>query len=140
MLLLKFIFARRNYNYQVQQVAGGFLMKKNKFLFGKRSKKKSWKPRTWDIAGGHSLKDEHPFDTLKREKKEEIGITVLYAKLLAAIDVSDEGNRNTFQYHIYMITSWKGKPANRSKEYSKIRWFTRTELTERKLALQITCR
>lgn len=119
----------------MQQVAGGFLMKKNKFLFGKRSKHKSWAPCTWDIVGGHSLKDEQPFDTLKRETHEEIGITVLHAKLLTVIDVPDESNGSTFKYYIYMITSWKGKPRNCSHEHTKIRWFTKAQLNKRKLAL-----
>ncbi len=121
----------------MQQVAGGFLMKKNKFLFGKRSKKKKWAPDTWDIVGGHSLKDEDPLDTLKRETNEEIGITVLNAKLLTVMDVMDESINELFQYHIYMITSWKGKPVNCSDEHTKIKWFTRNELDTINVAMPV---
>ncbi len=121
----------------MQQVAGGFLMKKNKFLFGKRTKKKKWAPHTWDIVGGHSLKDEDPFDTLKRETYEEIGIVVLNAKLLNVIHVPDESEHEFFMYHIYMITLWKGKPANCSDEHTKIKWFTRNELDTATIAMPV---
>ena len=121
----------------MQQVAGGFLMKKNKFLFGKRSKKKKWAPQTWDIVGGHSLKNEDPFDTMKRETYEEIGIVVLNARLLTSIEVMDESKHDFFKYHIYMITSWKGKPANCSDEHTKIKWFTKEELDTVNIAMPV---
>ncbi len=113
---------------------GGFIMKKNKFLFGKRSAKKTWAPKMWDIVGGHSLKGELPFDTLKRETKEEFGITVLNATLMTSLDVLDENMNKNFRYHIFMITSWKGKPSNCSVEHSKIRWFTRKKIGKIKIA------
>jgi len=119
----------------MHQVSGGFLIKKNKLLFGKRSKKKKWAPGTWDIAGGHALPGEDPVDTLKRETLEEVGVTVLHAKLLASIVVPDENKNKDFMYHIYMITSWKGKVYNASHEHTKIRWFTRKQLMKRKLSM-----
>jgi 8-oxo-dGTP diphosphatase len=118
-----------------QVCSGGFLMKKNRFLFGKRSKKKTWAPGVWDIIGGKSLKKEHPLYTLRREVLEEIGVTVLNAELMTIIDVKDEHKNETFAYHIYMVTHYKGKPANCSKEHTKIRWFTRKELSEVSVAL-----
>ncbi len=116
--------------------AGGFLIKKNKFLFGRRSARKTWAPKKWDIVGGHSLNEEHPLDTLKREAFEEIGVTVLSASLITSIDVSDEKENEYFRYHIYMITSWKGKPFNCSDEHTKLRWFTRKKLESIDIALQ----
>ncbi len=110
-------------------------MKKNKFLFGKRSSKKSWAPKMWDIVGGHLEKGERPFDTLKRETFEEIGVKVLSARLMTSIDVLDEKKNEYFKYHIYMITAWKGKPSNCSDEHTKIRWFTRKKLDSVKIAL-----
>lgn len=110
-------------------------MKKNKFLFGKTSSKKSWAPKMWDIVGGHSERGESPFDTLKRETFEEIGVRVLNARLITSIDVLDEKDNEYFKYHIYMITAWKGKPSNRSEEHTKIRWFTRKKLGSVKIAL-----
>ena len=110
-------------------------MKKNKFLFGKRSKKKSWAPGMWDIVGGHSLKNEDILETLKRETHEETGITVNNAKLITIMNVFDESDKRFFKYYIYIITDWWGKPVNCSKEHTKIRWFTCKELKQKKIAL-----
>lgn len=115
--------------------SGGFLVKKKKFLFCKRSKKKSWAPGIWDIAGGHSLKKEHPLLTLKREIAEELGVDVLNAELMTTIDVDDNSKAGFFKYHIYMVLAYAGKPANCSKEHTKIKWFTRQELDSIPIAL-----
>ncbi|MDQ6763648.1 MAG: NUDIX domain-containing protein [Bacteroidota bacterium] len=115
---------------QQQVCAGGFLVKKKKFLFGKRSKDKSWAPGVWDIVGGRSLKHEHPLFTLRRETFEEIGVTVLNAELLTSVNVTDNSKAGFFEYHIYMVTDYKGKPVNCSKEHTKIKWFTRKELNK----------
>ena len=121
----------------MKQVSGGFLMKKDKFLLGKRSGKKKWAPGCWDIVGGHGLEAEDPLETLKREALEEIDINVLHAKLLVSLDIPDESEAKSFIYHIYMITSWKGKAMNVSKEHTKIRWFTRDQLENLELALPV---
>ena len=112
-------------------------MKKNKFLFGKRSKNKKWAPGLWDIVGGHALPGEAALETLKRETHEEVGITVLNARLLTSLDVPNKGKSEIFRYHIYMITSWKGSPFNASHEHSKIKWLTREQLAKRKLAMPV---
>lgn len=109
-------------------------MRKNKFLFGKRAKNKTWAPGKWDIVGGKSLKYEHPFLTLSRETFEETGVTILNAELLSSADITDDSKAGFFEYHIYMITAYKGKPVNCSNEHTKIKWFTREELNEIKLA------
>jgi 8-oxo-dGTP pyrophosphatase MutT (NUDIX family) len=116
--------------------AGGFLYKKNRFLFGKRSKKKDWAPGFWDIVGGHSLKNEHSLITLQREIVEETGITVLNAELITTANVFKESNgKILFKYYIYVVTHFKGKVINHSKEHSQLKWFTREELDKIQLAL-----
>ncbi|MEO6637072.1 MAG: NUDIX hydrolase [Ginsengibacter sp.] len=114
---------------------GGFLLRNNRFLFGKRSRKKLWAPGVWDIVGGHSLENEHPLYTLQRETLEEFGIKVLNAEMITVLDVWDESVKGYFKYFIYHITHYKGKPFNNSKEHKKIKWFTREELGELPLAL-----
>ncbi len=116
--------------------AGGFLVKKNKFLFGKRSKSKQWAPGVWDIVGGRSLKNEHPMITLQRETFEETGASVLNATLIVTADVKIENDSQPlFRYYIYMITHFKGKVFNKTKEHTKLKWFTRKELEKLPLAL-----
>jgi 8-oxo-dGTP pyrophosphatase MutT (NUDIX family) len=115
--------------------AGGFIVKKNKFLFGKRSKKKTWAAGMWDLVGGKALKNENPFYTLSREVYEETGIVVLDAKLMSTLHIFDESTHDFFIYHIYMITQWRDKARNCSKEHSKLRYFSREKLGKIELAL-----
>ena len=116
--------------------AGGFLVKKNKYLFGKRSKTKDWAPGLWDIAGGRSLKNEHPLLTLQREILEETSARVMNAELLVTADVCRHSNGEPlFKYYIYMVTHFKGKVVNNSDEHTKLEWFTREELDKLAIAL-----
>lgn len=115
--------------------AGGFLVKKNKFLFGKRSKKKSWAPGMWDIVGGKALKNENPFYTLCREVFEETGVNVLDAELMTTMHIFDKKDGPFFTYHIYMVSQWRNKPVNLTKEHSKLGWFTRDKLEKLNIAL-----
>lgn len=116
--------------------AGGFLFKKNRFLFGKRSNKKDWAPGLWDIVGGRSLKNEHPLITLQRETLEKTGITIRAAELMTTADIFKESNGKVlFKHHIYIVTHFKGKPVNCSREYTQLKWFTREELDKIPLAL-----
>ncbi len=115
--------------------SGGFLMKNNKFLFGKRSKNKGWAPGLWDIPGGKAFKDEHPIYTLKREIYEETKVVVMNAELLTTLEIFDDNLGNFFTYHIYIVTHWKKKAVNNSKEHTKIRWFSRNDLNKISLAL-----
>ncbi len=119
-----------------KKCAGGFLMKEDKFLFGKRSTDKSWAAGLWDIVGGHSKKHEKPYKTLKRETKEEIGVKVIDAELIKKINVFDESENKVFKYYIYMITEWSGEAENCSDEHTELRWFSRSELDTIPIALK----
>ncbi|MEP6465017.1 MAG: NUDIX domain-containing protein [Parafilimonas sp.] len=118
-----------------QVCSGGLLVKHNRFLFGKRSKNKLWAPGVWDIVGGKALKNEHPLYTLKREIYEETKVVVLNAELITSLNIYDESISEDFTYHIYMVTHWKNKAVNNSKEHSKLRWFKRKRLDNLQLAL-----
>jgi len=116
--------------------AGAILVKKDAFLFGKRSAKKDWAPGLWDIVGGKSLKNEIPLFTLLRETLEETGVQVLDAELLTSADVArTDDNAPLFRYHIYIVKHFKGKPKNKTREHTKLQWFTREALEELPLAL-----
>lgn len=116
---------------------GGFIMREQTFLFGKRAEHKTWSPGLWDIIGGHAHKHEDIYEALKRETLEEVGITVQSAELLSITDVWDKQSKNFFEYYIYMITSFKGHPRNCSDEHIQIGWFTLNELQSMHLALPI---
>lgn len=115
---------------------GGFIPnKKGLYLFGKRSKKKTWAPNLWDIPGGKSLRNENPLLTLRRELMEEVGIEVRDARLIETVEMPDE-DENLIIYHIYLVTAYRGKVANLSDEHSELRWFTAKDINSKKLALE----
>ncbi len=117
--------------------AGGFLIKNKKFLFGKRAKSKEWAPDLWDIVGGRSLKNEHPMFTLQRETFEETGVKIFDAELLTVGDVaSDRDGNPVFRYYIYIIRHFEGKVYNKTKEHTKLKWFSRSELDKVHIALK----
>ena len=45
-------------------------------LILKRASHMKWKPNVWDLPGGHLKEDEETVDGLKREVKEETGLTI----------------------------------------------------------------
>ena len=93
-----------------QQIcSGGFLIKDNKFLFGKRAETKSWAPGLWDIVGGHLKKNETPYDALVRETLEEIGVEVINAELITTMDVIDERYRVIIHSNIISTSLQNGK-------------------------------
>jgi 8-oxo-dGTP diphosphatase len=112
---------------------GGFLMKKDRILFGKRVSSKSWSPGLWDIPGGQALKNEHPLLALSREFREETGIRILNAELIRTMQAND-GDQD-FTYHIYRITHYKGRARNCSKEHSRLRWLTKSEIKNKSMAI-----
>jgi hypothetical protein len=60
----------------------------------------------------------------------------MHAELMTTANVFKESNGKVlFKYHIYMVTHFKGKPVNKSKEHTKLKWFTREELDKIPLAL-----
>ena len=120
---------------KIRICAGGFLVKSNQFLFGLRSKDSKIYPSVWDIFGGHLENSESPEKTLKREFKEELGITPTQFELFGIFKEPDGEKYGMAHYHIYFVTKWHGlQPGNCSKEHSEIRWFTRKELETMDLA------
>ena len=120
---------------KVDVCAGALIVKNKKWLFGKRAKNKSWAPGLWDIVGGHSLKHESPFDAMKRETLEETNLKVKKATLLATWKVKERDKNTCFLYYIYLVTAYKGKVKNYSKEHTKLRWLGRKKLSTKHLAL-----
>lgn len=106
--------------------AAAFITKDGKFLFGKRSEQASWYPGVWDIFGGHSIGEESPEDTLKRELSEELNIEPVDYVLVETVDIAE--NSELVVFHVYFVTNWVGLPTNASEEHSEIKWFTPGEL------------
>lgn len=80
----------------------------------------------WCFAGGHLQHNEDDLMAIKRELKEEIGLTDIK---LTKIDMLKHPNKN-FIFNIYLIT----KDINTNKlqiqkdEVTKVKWFTKEDL------------
>jgi len=110
------------------------MVREDKFLFGKRNDSKSWYAGVWDIFGGFANTGENPFQTLKRELYEELGISPEKYELFAAVDLFDKDTDSKIIYYVYFVTDWAGQPEIRDPEHSEIKWFSRAELDSLQLA------
>lgn len=108
--------------------SGGFLVKSNQFLLGKRSDTNATYPGVWDMFGGHVEPEEEPAEALKREFTEELGINPTCFDLFDTIEYNDIRYGKALVY-VYFITKWEGgKPSICNQEHSEIKWFSRSEL------------
>jgi 8-oxo-dGTP diphosphatase len=57
------------------------LIKDGKILIGKRPKDKKSYAGLWDVIGGHLEGSETPEEAVRREVKEEIGVTITKFRL-----------------------------------------------------------
>ncbi len=119
---------------QVKKCAGAILLQNAKILLGKRSPREKFYPNVWDSIGGHCIGDENPEQTLIRELKEEIGIVPIVYKQITILDEPEPRIHGYYKYHIFLVTSWKGTPANISEEHSELKWFTIEEAKKQRLA------
>lgn len=110
-----------------QLTCGGILLSQGKILLGKRRSDRLY-PDIWDIFGGHIEEGEKKEETLKRELKEEIGITVLDFEYLETYQDKDPTYGIDYVHHIYLVKSWEGNPTNRvPREHEMIRWFSKED-------------
>lgn len=65
-----------------------------------------WYPDCWDLVGGHVDPDETPCQAVRRECREELGISI-YDPLPIAMTISDP----TLEVHAFLVTRWEGEPA-----------------------------
>ena len=115
--------------------AAGVLLKDNKILLGKRASSREFYPNVWDAFGGHCKEGENIEQCLIRELKEELGITPIDFIPLGILQEQESQTYGKYEYHIYLIIKWAGKPANLSlKEHSEIGWFKIKEAIKLKLA------
>lgn len=99
------------------------LVKGNNFLVEKRTKSKQLGPGMTAIPGGHVLERETIEHALKREIKEELGITPKEYNFLCKIVSPHKKEKNIVHY--FIITKWHGTP--KAKEAEKITWLDFTK-------------
>ncbi|MDG6103882.1 NUDIX domain-containing protein [Dactylosporangium aurantiacum] len=90
-----------------------------------------WYPDVWDVPGGHVEEGEAPQESLVRELREELAITVpappgppLHELRTAAFDMQ-----------IWLVERWTGTPVNAApEEHDAVAWFGKADLGDLRLA------
>ncbi len=59
--------------------------------------------KNWNISGGHPEINELPIDTLKRELKEEVSVTLLKAEMIGYMEVISKTNPSIYQLRFAAI-------------------------------------
>src|SRR3954453_23722886 len=105
------------------------MIEEGRILLCHRSPDRWWYPNVWDLPGGHVEPGETPAEALKRELREELGVSVHSPHPL------DRVSTPWFEMDIWLATGWDGTPANLApEERDAIEWFTAEELTSVELA------
>lgn len=100
------------------------LKEDDKYLLGKRANWKAKAPGYWCPISGHIEKGESEVDAVKREAREELGITVRPLRKLTSIPTHD----NTVMLHWWQAEILAGMPQIMNNENEEIKWFTSEEL------------
>ncbi len=92
----------------------------------------------WFLPGGGVDHGEHPTEALRREIKEESGLTVVLGPLLDVLSdvrVMPDGTSLHTVRMIYRVASWTGSlRAELEGTTDAVQWFARSELDELPLA------
>ena len=79
----------------------------------------------WEFPGGKSRDGESPFDALRRELNEELGIDVISAEPLTALEHEYPDRR--VRLDVWWVLEFEGAPA--ACEQQALRWVSPDELT-----------
>ena len=101
-----------------------FIRPDGKVLLGLRAPTKKVWPGHWDTIGGRVEDGESLDEALVREAKEEVGVTPVDFRLIAAVRERRPDIFGDALHHVYAVTDWQGgEPANVCDEHTEIRWF-----------------
>ena len=110
---------KSNRKPKIENMAAGIVLRDGKFLVEKRRLDKEADPGYVEIPGGHAEPGETIEQTLRREMKEELGITVLKERYLgSSLATATNGERG--RIHYFLVEEWKGEIV--SNEAERVYW------------------
>jgi 8-oxo-dGTP diphosphatase len=118
----------------VRTAACAVILRDGRFLLGHRSAARSYYPDAWDLFGGHVENGEDPERALARELFEELGILVLEPEKFALVQEPNPSVHGAGEFHVFLVTHWRGEPVPQGDEHDAIAWFTLGEASAVKLA------
>lgn len=110
----------------MRQIVNGLLLKDSNILLARRSAARANYPGCWSFPGGHVEPGESREEALSRELGEEIGVSPVESRLVAAIRDPDTAS-DPATYYLFAVTRWEGSPIIRDDEHSELRWFALAE-------------
>ncbi|MFI1994450.1 NUDIX domain-containing protein [Actinoplanes sp. NPDC020271] len=113
------------------RIVTGLLRDGDRVLLCHRRPGRRWFPDVWDLPGGHVEGGEEPAESLVRELREELGITVP----VPSGPPLGEVRAATFDMRIWLVEKWSGAPFNAAPdEHDAVAWFETSDLEDLRLA------
>lgn len=111
-------------------VSAFILNKKNQVLLVKRSDIDTFLPGYWELPGGGVNENETPQEALKREIKEEVGLTVSINESLGAnqYTLEEHGEKIPKTEMCFSCMSDSLEKINLSNEHSEYKWISKEEI------------
>ncbi|MCI9887991.1 NUDIX domain-containing protein [Micrococcales bacterium 31B] len=101
------------------RVVFAMLVRAGRVLLVHRSPERPWYANSWDLPGGHLEGDESPEGALRRECREELGITF---DTLRPLDISLPDPE--ISAWAFEVDAWRGEPTNlQPDEHDDLAWF-----------------
>ena len=102
------------------ETAGGVWLRDGKVLLERRPADATVYPGCLDLPGGHLEAGEAALDALVREWREELGIEVLHAELVAEQHDTEAGRR--YRHHTFRVHEVSGAVV--AREAQALEWWT----------------
>lgn len=106
----------------MHRVVAAALVRDEQVLLCRRRADRPWYPGAWDLPGGHREAGETPGETLARECREELGITVR-APVLLPLEHEAAADPDV-DITVFVVRAFDGEPADLApEEHDDIGWF-----------------